>query len=550
MGRKHCRSVRAIVVGVVGSVLSFGSATALAGPYTEAGVPASSSSIVGWATGATIARGPLDIANPTGGSATFGAAADALGPASGAVPGEGATTVVSLGDGGSATLTFASPIVNGPGADFAVFENAFLAGSNVFAEFGFVEVSANGTDFFRFDAVSLTQTATQVSSFGTIDPTNVYNLAGKHVTSFGTPFDLQELLGRSPLLNVNAVTAVRVVDVIGTIGTGGTFDSLGNKVNDPYPTAFASGGFDLDAVGVINSVPEPSVTALAAIVAMGLLLRLRIRPNVRPLMVTAGILATTLLALSNSGAASASAVATFDDNVLTGIDHHDNSAFTSGGLVFSNVYDPTYGSWSGFAYSKVQDDTTAGFGNQYAAYAGSAASGVNYGLAYYSAYNAPAYINLPPGERAASVKLTNTTYAALSMKNGDPFAKKFGGTSGNDPDFLAVTFTGYEGLGLGGEQTGHVTFYLADFRSEQNGFDYIVKYWTTVDLSALNQTGDALSIGFSMSSSDVGQFGINTPTYFALDDLVTVPEPVGIAFVALGAGLLAGRRRPIEVRES
>jgi hypothetical protein len=31
---------------------------------------------------------------------------------------------------------------------------------------------------------------------------------------------------------------------------------------------------------------------------------------------------------------------------------------------------------------------------------------------------------------------TNTTYAALSMLSGDSFAKKFGGASGDDPDWF------------------------------------------------------------------------------------------------------------------
>ena len=32
----------------------------------------------------------------------------------------------------------------------------------------------------------------------------------------------------------------------------GSVDSDGNIINDPFPTEFESGGFDLDAVGVIN----------------------------------------------------------------------------------------------------------------------------------------------------------------------------------------------------------------------------------------------------------------------------------------------------------
>jgi hypothetical protein len=63
---------------------------------------------------------------------------------------------------------------------------------------------------------------------------------------------------------------VRIVDVVGSL-TLGSVDSLGNVVNDPYPTAFASGGFDLDAVGVLHAVPEPATVVLAVVSAIALM---------------------------------------------------------------------------------------------------------------------------------------------------------------------------------------------------------------------------------------------------------------------------------------
>jgi len=257
----------------VGFLAAAFAAPALAGPFTEAGIPASSSSFVGWATGVSeLVRGPQDIANPGGAQASFGTSAAALGVAN--------NGPVSLGDGGRATLTFGSLIGNGPGADFAVFENSFGSGGGVFAELGYIEVSSNGTDFFRFPSVSLTQTTTQVGSFSAIDPTNVYDLAGKHVALQGTPFDLNELIGVSSLLDVNAVTQVRVIDVVGRITSVGAYspslDSQGHIINDPYPTAFASGGFDLDGIGVIN-VPEPGSLMVIAIGGLALICPRRTR---------------------------------------------------------------------------------------------------------------------------------------------------------------------------------------------------------------------------------------------------------------------------------
>lgn len=220
--------------------------------------------IVAWATGvAELVRGPVQIDRPELGFASFGSAANALGPAAG-----NSFDVVSLGDGGWITLTFDQPITNGPGWDFAVFENGF---SDTFLELAFVEVSSNGIDFFRFDAVSLTPTTVQVGGFGALDPTYLHNLAGKYRQGFGTPFDLAELAGRSPLLDIGAVTHVRIVDVVGIVNSSfSTFDSLGNMVNDPWPTPFASGGFDLDAIGVRHVIPEPAAFgALFGLLVLG-----------------------------------------------------------------------------------------------------------------------------------------------------------------------------------------------------------------------------------------------------------------------------------------
>ena len=248
-------------------------ALVFAGPYAPAAeqsgstaIPYDFAGIVGWATGfQDLVRGPIDISQPAQGNASFGSGANALGPADAQ---NDSLPVVSLGDGGRITLTFASPIRNGPGADFAVFENGI---TDNFLELAFVEVSSNGVNFFRFNAVSLTPTATQVGPFDqTIDPTDLNNLAGKYRRGFGTPFDLAELAG-TPGLDVNAVTQVRIVDVVGSIDPlYRTLDSLGNPVNDPWPTNFATGGFDLDAVGVLNfaTVPEPSTALLLAAAAL------------------------------------------------------------------------------------------------------------------------------------------------------------------------------------------------------------------------------------------------------------------------------------------
>jgi hypothetical protein len=50
------------------------------------------------------------------------------------------------------------------------------------------------------------------------------------------------------------------------------------------------------------------------------------------------------------------------------------------------------------------------------------------------------------------------------------------------------------------------------------------------------------SLEFSLNSSDAGVFGMNTPAYFALDDLNCVPEPATMILLALGGILLRKRK--------
>jgi hypothetical protein len=203
-----------------------------------------SSDIVNWAKHSTVYRGYTDIAQPIT-WVTNGNPNDAVGKAD--------AIGVSLGDGGSTIVSFSPAISNEQGADFAVFENSF---DGQFLELAFVEVSSDSIHWYRFDAVSLTQTDTQQSGFSNLEASKIYNLAGKYQAFYGTPFDLNELQGNS-FLNIDSVSYIRVIDVIGSISPEySSFDSQGHMVNDPYPTPFPTGGFDLDAIGVIHERPQ------------------------------------------------------------------------------------------------------------------------------------------------------------------------------------------------------------------------------------------------------------------------------------------------------
>lgn len=228
-------------------------AQSYAPPANESGTTAISKddpSISGWATGIEVIRGYLVLEDKSyevdgTNKVTFGDPDNALGPATG-----NAADVVSLGDSGVAILTFAQPITNGPGFDFAVFENSF---SHDYLEFAHVEVSSDGEHYVRFPSHSEVQTTVQIHGFGLTDARRINNLAGKYIGGYGTPFDLEELKD-SIGINVDSITHVKLIDVVGSIGSGGTRDSYGNLINEPYTTPYETGGFDLDGVAVMNQL--------------------------------------------------------------------------------------------------------------------------------------------------------------------------------------------------------------------------------------------------------------------------------------------------------
>ena len=249
------------------------------------------------------------------------------------------------------------------------------------------------------------------------------------------------------------------------------------------------------------------------------------------------ILATSVV-FAFSGVALA-ATSTFDDLVLPGPNtHYFPGGATSGALPFSSggaSFNHDYTNFgfpgccsTGWSYSNHTDTTTPGFGNQYSAFAGSGQGGTtNYAVGFLG----PLDLVLGAPVTLSGAYFTNTTYTALSMRDGDGFAKKFGGVSGNDPDFFKLTITGFNGA----TATGGVDFFLADYRFANNAQDYIVKDWTFVDLSSL---GAVTRLGFALASTDNGAFGMNTPAYVAVDTLTTAPVPEPGQYAMMLAGLV------------
>lgn len=215
-----------------------------------------------------------------------------------------------------------------------------------------------------------------------------------------------------------------------------------------------------------------------------------------------------------------------------------SGGFASGIVRFSNNYNADWDFWDGFSYSNLTDSTTSGMAGQYNVIAGSGQSGsAKYAIAYVG-WTQPPTITLDTPAVVRGLYVTNNNTSYYSMLSGDAFAKKFGGDNGSDPDWFMLTITGKDATG---DVTGTVEFYLADFRFKDNTSDYILKTWEFVDLTSL---GVVKSLAFSLSSSDVSVFGMNTPAYFAMDTIIiSLPFTDGRCYTEAGINGYVGDDR-------
>ena len=174
-----------------------------------------------------------------------------LGPPRGAGAIEGSLDVVSLGNGGEIVVRFTETVAcDAEGVDFTIFENAFHAGSEtgpVFAEVGIVAVSQDGEAFYEFpyDGPSLTGFAGLAPVYShpdnDIDPTDPG-------VSGGDAFDLADV-------GLPWAAYVRITDPGAAIPDPGNTVPPGNQ-----------GGFDLDAIAIVNEcAPQSSTTTTVTV---------------------------------------------------------------------------------------------------------------------------------------------------------------------------------------------------------------------------------------------------------------------------------------------
>lgn len=203
-------------------------------------------------------------------------------------------------------------------------------------------------------------------------------------------------------------------------------------------------------------------------------------------------------------------------------------SFSNGGMALSNWHDMTGNSY--LNQLSVYDTTSPSGGNFVVANGSSMVSDPS--KAKYSDYDGCAKVYITdaqgygvtnigqPGkvsgkdEEASfkSVYVNNTTYTYLVLKNGDGFGSL---PIEEQKGWFKVQFIAFEDDDEDETPLGYTEAYLANYDDKLNvGWTGIIDEWIKVDLSKLPECG-ILVVNFA--GSDNGEWGLNTPSYCALD---------------------------------
>lgn len=183
-------------------------------------------------------------------------------------------------------------------------------------------------------------------------------------------------------------------------------------------------------------------------------------------------------------------------------------SFYGGGLAISQWNDMATGTYLNQCSVYYKDASTGKGGAE-----GSSTFAVAYGYDDQSAYGRDnrAVLRFADASTEAVIKslyVCNTTYTYLSLKNGNSFSEPL---TYDNKGFFRVTFTGFDAAGV---ETGTVEHYLADFRTASD--PGLSEGWHKVDLSSL---GSVQKVVINFEGSDMGEYGLNTPAYCAIDNI-------------------------------
>ncbi len=224
------------LLGCGGGVTAPADAESDAPSQTETSIDASASDVAVDASGPFVTGVVSFSQGPCGGFGAGSLPGVVEGPPIGGGSSKGSTDVVSLGVGGSIVVSFApNAIVDGPGVDFVVFENAFYIGgnpNNVYAEPGEVSVSDDGATWATYpcNATAGNPPYGQCAGSNPVLSTPSNGISPlDYPACGGDGFDLADL-------GVTHARYVRIVDHSGETCSGGD-----------------TTGFDLDAIALIHS---------------------------------------------------------------------------------------------------------------------------------------------------------------------------------------------------------------------------------------------------------------------------------------------------------
>ena len=185
--------------------------------------------------------------------------------------------------------------------------------------------------------------------------------------------------------------------------------------------------------------------------------------------------------------------------------------FREGNVSFQNLQPEGY--WYGFAYSQMHDVTTFDYAtNEFSAYVPGDSPENRFMVGFISAWDAPSIeITFSKPVKDLSFDVANSTLAALAMKGEDPngFARRF-----EEGDWFELIIQLYDA-------SGNPLFVDENRKPQPEKISLaqgvqILDRWMNITI-----TGDmAVSkIEFSLDSSDTGDWGMNTPAYFCIDNI-------------------------------
>lgn len=180
----------------------------------------------------------------------------------------------------------------------------------------------------------------------------------------------------------------------------------------------------------------------------------------------------------------------------------DTTAFLQSGI-YSVQQTVAYGGTyvTGGVVTNITDTEFKDYTDAYKSAAGGAYAGKNYVVWYADAWT-PNVIKLKEATVVPGMYVCNNVYALSSMKDGDAIA---GEPFGAEDWFLLTIGGSLEGKAV----NTTVEFYLG------KGTNFVTN-WTYVDLSKLGKVDE---LSFTMSGSRTGDSGLNTPSYFCIDNL-------------------------------